>query len=155
MKYYSHVIFALLYFPLVCSGAKAPYSEEKLQQVATHIVIGKVKAIYSMKQVEGIPLMDSFNYERKVAEVIVEKVTKGKLAESLVYVRYWSRTWNGIMRQPPGGQSYFPQPKMGQVCRFYLAKNSYDGWSKDKNNDGGYNVVYVNGVQPIDSNHND
>ena len=155
MKYSSHVIFALLHFPLVCSGAKAPYSEEKLQQVATHIVVGKVKAIYSMKQVEGIPLIGSFNYERKVAEVIVEKVTKGKIAESLVYVRYWSRTGNGIMRQPPGGQSYYPQPKMGQVCRFYLAKNSYDGWSKDKNNDGGYNVVYVNGVHPIDSNHNE
>lgn len=155
MKYYSHVVFALLYFPFVCTGAKAPYSEEKLQQVATHIVFGKVQAIYSFKQVEDISLMSSFNYERKVAEVVVEKVTKGKIDESLVYVRYWSRTWNGKTRQPPGGQSYYPQPKVGQLCRFYLAKNSYDGWSMDKNDDGGYNVVYVNGVQPIDSNYND
>ena len=65
--------------------------------------------------------MSSFNYERKVAEVVVEKVTKGKIDESLVYVRYWSRTWNGKTRQPPRGQSYYPQPKVGQLC-FYLAK---------------------------------
>ena len=76
MKYYSHVVYVLLYFPLVCTGAKAPYSEEKLQQVATHIVVGKVQAIYSFKQVEDISLMSSFNYERKVAEVVVKKVTK-------------------------------------------------------------------------------
>ena len=29
-------------------------------------------------------------------------------------------------------------------------EDAYDGWSKDENQDGGYNVVYVNGVQPIE-----
>ena len=155
MKHYLHAVFALLCFPLVCTGAKAPYSEEKRQQVATHIVVGKVQAIYSYKEREGIPLVSGYEYEHKIAEVKIDKVEKGKLSEKLIYVRYWNRTWRRLGLPPPGGQSYYPQPKVGQLCRFYLAKNSYDGWSMDKNDDGGYNVVYVNGVQPIDLNYND
>jgi hypothetical protein len=80
--------------------------------------------------------------------VKIENVEKGKIAESLIYVRYWSRKWKGLGLPPPGGQSYENQPKKGQTCRFYLAKNVYDGWSKGSQ-DGGYNVVYVNGIQPI------
>ena len=155
MKYYPNVVFALLYFSLACSGAKAPSSEEQLQQVATHIVVGKVQAIYSYKEREGIPLVSGYEYEHKIAEVKIDKVEKGKLSEKLIHVRYWNRTWRGLGLPPPGGQSYYPQPQVGQLCRFYLAKNSYDGWSMDKNDDGGYNIVYANGVQPIDSNYND
>jgi len=84
-----------------------------------------------------------------VAEVKIEKVEKGKISESLIYVRYWSRKWMGIGLPPPGGQSFSPQPEKGQMSRFYLAKNSYDGLSEKGNQDGGYNVVYVNGVEPI------
>ena len=112
-------------------------------------MLGKVQAIYSYKEREGIPVLSGYEYDRKVAEVKIEKVEKGKISESLVYVRYWSREWKGLGLPPPGGQSYEPQPKKGQTCRFYLAKNAYDGWSKDENQDGGYNVVYVNGIQPI------
>ena len=90
-----------------------------------------------------------YEYDHKVAEVKIEKVEKGKISESLVYVRYWSRKWMGIGLPPPGGQSFSPQPEKGQMCRFYLAKNSYDGLSEKGNQDGGYNVVYVNGVEPI------
>ena len=126
-------------------GAKAPSSKDQLEKIATHVVVGKVQAIYSYKEREG-----RFEYDRKVAEVKVEKVEKGKVSGGLVYVRYWSREWKGLGLPPPGGQSYGPQPKKGQICRFYLAKNAYDGWSKDQNRDGGYNVVYVNGVQPIE-----
>ena len=32
-----------------------------------------------------------------------EALEKGKISESLVYVRYWSRNWKGIGFQPPGG----------------------------------------------------
>jgi hypothetical protein len=35
------------------------------------------------------------------------------------------------------------------MCRFYLSRDAYDGWSLDGAQDGGYNVVYVNGVQPV------
>ena len=91
-------------------------------------------------------MVNVYEYEQKVTEV---KLEKGKISESLFYLRYWSRKWLGVGFQPLGGQSYFPQPKRGQLCRFYLAKNSYDGLSVKDSSDWGYNVVYVNGVQPI------
>ena len=136
-------------FASLLNAAKAPSSKQQLETIATHIVVGKVQAVYSHKEREGIPLVSGYEYDHKVAEVKIEKVEKGKISESLLYVRYWSRTWKGIGLPPPGGQSYENQPKKGQTCRFYLARNAYDGWSRKGNNDGGYNVVYVNGIQPI------
>ena len=143
-----YLLFCSSLFEFTLWGAKAPFSEDQLEKIATHIIVGQVQAVYSYKEREGVPLVSGYEYDHKVAEVKVEKVEKGKISESLVYVRYWSRKWKGIGLQPPGGQSYENQPKKNQTCRFYLAKNSYDGW-KDGNKDGGYNVVYVNGIQPI------
>ena len=140
----SLVLASLLVLPSA-KGAKAPYSKKQLEQVATHIVVGKVQAVYSRTERE-----ENYEYVRKLAEVKVDKVEKGKVPEGLIYVRYWSREWKGLGLPPPGGQSYEPQPKKGQACRFYLAKNAYDGWSEDGNQDGGYNIVYVNGVQAIE-----
>ena len=143
------ILLSLFLFNFIW-GAKAPSSKKELETLATHIVVGKVQAVYSYKDREGIRLVSGYEYDHKVAEVKIEKVEKGKISESLVYVRYWSRTWKGIGLPPPGGQSYENQPKKDQTCRFYLARNAYDGWSRQGNNDGGYNVVYVNGIQPID-----
>ena len=143
------ILLSLFLFNFIW-GAKAPSSKKELETLATHILVGKVQAVYSYKDREGIRLVSGYEYDHKVAEVKVEKVEKGKISESLVYVRYWSRTWKGIGLPPPGGQSYENQPKKDQTCRFYLARNAYDGWSRQGNNDGGYNVVYVNGIQPID-----
>jgi len=140
-------LLPLVFLPSIWA-AKAPSSKEQLEKIATHVVVGKVQAIYSYKEREGIPVLSGYEYDHKVAEVKIEKVEKGKIAESLVYVRYWSRKWKGLGLPPPGGQSYENQPKKGETCRFYLAKNAYDGWSKGSQ-DGGYNVVYVNGIQPI------
>jgi hypothetical protein len=145
----SVLIFLSLFLFNFIWGAKAPSSKQQLESIATHIVVGKVQAVYSYKEREGVPLVSGYEYDQKVAEVKIEKVEKGKISESLVYVRYWSRTWKGIGLPPPGGQSYENQPKKDQTCRFYLARKAYDGWSQEGNNDGGYNVVYVNGIQPI------
>ena len=143
------ILLSLFLFNFIW-GAKAPSSKQQLETIATHIVVGKVQAVYSYKEREGIPLVSGYEYDHKVAEVKIEKVEKGKISESLLYVRYWSRKWKGIGLPPPGGQSYENQPKKGQTCRFYLSRNAYDGLSRKGNNDGGYNVVYVNGIQPID-----
>ncbi len=144
---YLPVLLALVCLSSICAS-KAPFSKEQLEEIATHVVMGKVQAIYSYKEREGIPVLSGYEYDRKVAEVKIEKIEKGKISESLIYVRYWHRMWKGLGLPPPGGQSYENQPKKGQFCRFYLAKNAYDGWSKGSQ-DGGYNVVYVNGIQPI------
>ena len=147
--YLTGICVIIFCFAPLLNAAKAPSSKKQLETIATHIVVGKVQAVYSHKEREGIPLVGGYEYDHKVAEVKIEKVEKGKISESLVYVRYWSRKWMGIGLPPPGGQSFSPQPEKGQMCRFYLAKNSYDGLSEKGNQDGGYNVVYVNGVEPI------
>ena len=133
---YLPALLALVCLPSIWA-AKALSSKEQLEEIATHVVVGK-----------GFPVLSGYEYDHKVVEVKIEKVEKGKISESLIYVRYWSRMWKGLGLPPPGGQSYENQPKKGQACRFYLAKNAYDGWSKGSQ-DGGYNVVYVNGIQPI------
>ncbi len=123
---------------------KAPYSTEQLRRTATHVVVGKVQAIYTRKEREG-----NYEYVRKVAEVRIDKLEKGKGPSGVIYVRYFDRHWKGRGLVPPGGGSHWPQPKRGGTYRFYLARNAYDGWSSEGTKDGGYNVVYANGVQPV------
>ena len=89
-------------------------------------------------------------YDHKVAEVKIEKAGKKEDFRKLGLCSLlepemegdWSATTRGTVLREPA--------EKGQTCRFYLARNSYDGWSRKGNNDGGYNVVYVNGIQLID-----
>ena len=41
-------------------AAKAPSSKEQLEKTATHIVVGKVQAVYSYKDREGIPVLSGY-----------------------------------------------------------------------------------------------
>ena len=70
--------FLISLFPLFLTwGAKAPSSKQQLETIATHIVVGKVQAVYSYKEREGIRLVSGYEYDQKVAEVKIEKVEKG------------------------------------------------------------------------------
>ena len=124
-------------------ATKVPYSKEQLEQIATDIIVGKVQAIYSRTERDG-----KYEYVRKVAEVKIEKIEKGKTADKLIYVRYFDMQPIGKITIGPG--SYLAQPKQGDIYRFYLARNAYYGWERDGGDDGGYNVVYVNGIQPVE-----
>ncbi len=135
----------LLLLACPAPAEKAPYSTEQLESTATHIVVGKVQAIYTRTEREG-----NYEYVRKVAEVKIDKLEKGKGPSGVIYVRYFDRHWKGKGLVPPGGGSHWPQPKKGGIYRFYLARNAYDGWSTEGTKDGGYNVVYVNGVQSVE-----
>ncbi len=135
----------LLLLACPAPAEKAPYSTEQLESTATHIVVGKVQAIYTCTEREG-----NYEYVRKVAEVKIDKLEKGRGPSGVIYVRYFDRHWKGKGLVPPGGGSYWPQPKKGGTYRFYLALNAYDGWSAEGTKDGGYNVVYVNGVQSVE-----
>ncbi len=130
----------------LCGAAwaeKAPLSTKELEETATHIVVGRVQAIYSRTERKG-----NYEYTRFIAEVRIEKVEKGEAPSDLIYVRYFDIDWKGPGNPPPGPSGH-TQPKLGSTHRFYLARNAYDGFStKDNNNDGGYNVVYGNGIQP-------
>lgn len=131
--------------PATAIAEKAPYTKKQLEAVATHIVVGKVQAIYMRRERNG-----NYEYVHKLAEVKIKNLEKGKGPAGLVYIRYFDRNWKGQGVVPPGGGSYYPQPKEGRTYRFYLARNAYDGWSLQGPQDGGYNVVYVNGIQPLE-----
>ena len=123
---------------------KRPLTKKELEVTATHIVIGKVQSIYSRKERKG-----NYEYTRYVAEVKIEKSEKGRGPEKLIYVRFFTISWKGIGRMPPGPGGHYPRPIVGESYRFYLAQNAYDGFSKDGSKDGGFNAIYGNGIQPL------
>ena len=72
-------LFCFSLFEIDLRGAKAPSSKEALEKIATHVIVGKVQAVYSYKEREVIPLVNGYEYEQKVTEV---KLEKGKISES-------------------------------------------------------------------------
>jgi hypothetical protein len=137
------VIPILLLSTLVARGEKASMPPDALTKVATHIVRGEIKAIYTRTERDG-----QWKVTRYVAEVKLEKVEKGEglAAGGLVYVRYWTRSWTGFGAPPPSTSGHRGLPKAGETLRIYLARNAYDGFTKE-NNDGGFNVIGANGFE--------
>ena len=119
-----------------------------LEKVATHIVLGKVQAIYSRKERKKI---DGYSYDFTyyVAEVKVDKYEKGKGPSDLIYLRYFDVRYirTGIPSKPQGRMG---RPPVRKEHRFYVAHNKLDGFHpKAENNNGGHNVVYVQGTSPL------
>ena len=127
------------------TAEKVPMSPEKLKETATHVVKGKVQAIYSR-----VVKDEKWRTTHWVAEVEIQEVEKGEgLAKGgLVYARYWTREWIGTGDMPPGTNGHRGLPAEGQTLRIYLASKAYDGFSDD-NKDGGYNVIGANGFETL------
>ena len=134
---------AILLLVIVVHAEKAPMSPAALKKVATQVVVGNVAAIYTRETKEG-----RWKYTRYCAEVRVTAVEKGTDAKvgDLVYARYWQRRWASIGVPPPSTSGHRGLPAEGDTLRIYLARNAYDGFSKD-NNDGGFNVIGANGFE--------
>lgn len=144
MKRVFAVVLALTCFaPL--SAEKVDMSAEKLQETATHVVVGKVQAVY-----RRVVKDEKWRTTHYVAEVAVADVEKGEGLEKggLVYVRYWTREWIGAGEMPLGTNGHRGCPEEGDVCRVYLARNAYDGFGSE-NKDGGYNVIGANGFEDM------
>ncbi|MHC4816456.1 MAG: hypothetical protein ACYTF8_00150 [Planctomycetota bacterium] len=128
---------------LAVSAEKADMPRAGLLKKATHVVVGKVTAVYARKSTEG-----RWRYTRHVAEVKIDSVEKGDglKAGDLAYVRYWRRAWMG--NKPPTSTSgHRGLPTEGETLRIYLARNAHDGfWEND---DGGFNVIGANGFERL------
>ena len=106
---------------MICEQAaladQRPWSQDELETMATHVVVGKVKAIYSFKERKG-----DYEYTRLVAEVKIDKHEKGDGANDLIYVRYFTSAWKGSGPVPPGSSGHAGfLPKHGGTYRFYLS----------------------------------
>ena len=56
------ILLSLFLFNFIW-GAKAPSSKKELETLATHNVVGKVQAVYSYKDREGIRLVSGYEYD--------------------------------------------------------------------------------------------
>jgi hypothetical protein len=134
---------------LLASGGawagKVPSSKKALEDTATHIVVGKVQAIYGKRQEK-----DGYEYRNFVAEVKIHKLEKGTGPKNLIYVRYYDVKWIGPGQMPTGESGHIDRPKSGKTYRIYLAQNAYAGGGSQEKEDGGYDVLYTNGFQPAD-----
>jgi hypothetical protein len=143
-------IVSVLIIVLLINGAwaeKPNMSSQALRKTATHVVTGRVVAIYERTETAG-----DWKYTRYVAEIRVDDSEKGDGIKKgdLIYARYWQRGWMGRGQAPPSTNGHRGLPEIGQSVRVYLARNAYDGFSTD-NKDGGFNVIGANGFEPVNS----
>jgi hypothetical protein len=126
--------------PAPAPREKADLSPDQLLEISTHVIVGEVKQVWTREE-------SSFNWDwtRHVAEIAVEGVEKGEglAAGELVYVRYWTKRWDGFGAPPPDTNGHRGLPKAGERVRAYLARDAYDGFGKS--DDGGFNVIGANG----------
>jgi hypothetical protein len=124
---------------------KVDLSQEQLEKTATHVVIGTVRNIYHRKQQKG-----PWDTTHFLAEVQVHEVEKGGgiSKDQPLYARYWSRRFTG-RTAPPSTNGHRGLPQTGARVRIYLARNAYDGFTRD-NLDGGFNVIGANGFGKLD-----
>ncbi len=131
------------------ASEKVDMTPEQLSDVATHVVVGRVTAIYQREESQ-----DGYDYTRYLAEVKVDAVEKEAADRAvekgeLLYVRYWTRKAAGFFARPsPGTNGHRGRPAAGETLRIYLARNAYDGFDP-KNQDGGFNVIGANGFERI------
>src|SRR5262245_6777767 len=115
-----------------------PKTAEEMREMATHVVQGRVKGVYTSSAKAG-----DYQQTHYVAELTIEKIEKGdRLKEKqLIYVRYWTQRWAGRGMPPPGTNGHRGLPAVGDAVRVYLVNEGYDGGGQV--GDGGYNVVFA------------
>ena len=138
-------LMALVVFVPALQAEKVPMSPDELRKTATHIVTGQVVAVYERTETAG-----DWKYTKYVAEVRVGTCEKGDgiKKDDLVYVRYWHRSWIGQGQVPPSTAGHRGLPAAGATMRVYLARNAYDGFTRD-NHDGGFNVIGADGFEAM------
>ncbi|HKA06287.1 MAG TPA: hypothetical protein VKD71_03455 [Gemmataceae bacterium] len=123
---------------------KVPLSPEELRSTATHVVVGKVTAVYTRTETSG-----DWKYTHYIAEVRIAETEKGEGLKNgdVVYARYWQRQWVSKEKQPPSTIGHRGLPGQGETIRVYMARNAYDGFGNT--NDGGFNVIGANGFEEV------
>ena len=133
MRRASSILFLIAIAISVPVGAEVPLkSKAQLQDQATHIVVGKVETVYSVRS-ENDDWVDT----QSVAEIVVQRVEKGDRIQTgdLAYGRFWNRNWIGKGNPEPHSRGHMGPPT-DELVRVYLVRK-----------DGGYNVLLPNGFE--------
>lgn len=123
---------ALLALSAVSLAELPPLSREELAKEATHVVTGKVQAVYSFDERKEKDWVDT----RFVAEILVESVDKGESLQKgkLVYVRGWDSKQRPDGWVGPGGHGI---PAVGARVQVYFSRGE----------DGGCGALLPNGFE--------
>jgi uncharacterized protein (TIGR03067 family) len=107
-------------------------SKAQMQADATHIVVGKIQAIYSTTT-QGDHWVDT----KSAAQVAVQTVEKGDRihAGDVVHALFWNRRWTGSGEPEPYSRGH-SEPENGNLVRAYLVRK-----------DGVYQVILPNGFE--------
>jgi hypothetical protein len=90
---------------------------------------------------------NNYEYTHYVAQVKVDKLEKGEGISGLVYAPI--STSSGSERRHAAAQAVtILARKLVKPIASIWHENAYDGMN-DENKDGGYNVIYGNGFQPV------
>ena len=133
MRRASSILFLIAIAVSAPVGAEVPLkSKAQLQDQATHIVVGKVETVYSVRS-ENDDWVDT----QSVAEIVVQRVEKGDRIQTgdLAYGRFWNRNWIGKGNPEPHSRGHMGPPT-DELVRVYLVRK-----------DGGYNVLLPNGFE--------
>ena len=117
---------SLLLLVLSCSLAKAEVplmSPDELKSESSHIVVGKVRAVYSTTEKSK-----NWHDTSSIAEISVVSVEKGAGLNvgDVVYAHYWNKRWTGDGAPEPHASGHSGVTK-GNVVRAHLQRkdNSY------------------------------
>ena len=113
----------------------APKSSKKLQDEATHIAVGSVKAIYTHRTEDK-----QFIKTAGVVEIQVSSVEKGEgiMPGGAIYARFWTQRWNEKGSPPQPFALGHELPKVGDFVRVYLQRKN-----------GGYDAIAPNGFEKL------
>ena len=126
---------ALLAALAAVASAEIPsLSKERLREKASHVVAGKVTAVYT-KEEKG----QDWHRRQGLVEILVSAVEAGDGVEpgDAVYARFWTQRWVGAGTPPTYGSGH-RVPEEGDEVRAYLARKG-----------GGYEALLPNGIEPL------
>lgn len=129
---HSLLLIALLALPAL--AALPPRSAENLKQTASHVVTGKVKAVYTTDEKRQADMID----RQFVIELVVTAVEKGEgpAVGKVLYAKCWRPEKRPAGWAGPQGQNVIPQP--GDTGRAYLSQAD----------DGSFSLLTPNGWEP-------
>jgi hypothetical protein len=129
---HSLLLIALLAIPAL--AALPPRKAEDLKKTASHVVVGKVKAVYSTEDKRKPDMID----RQFVIELVVSAVEKGEgpAVDKVLYAKCWRPEKRPAGWAGPQGQNVIPEA--GNTGRAYLSQAE----------DGSFSLLTPNGWEP-------
>lgn len=108
---------------------------DEVRREATHIVVGKVRAVY-----RSVETGRDFERTRGVVELLIEEVEKGEGPKGgeVIYVRFWNDRWVGKGPVTPHSGGHHV-PAVGSAVRAYVRRDR----------EGSYEALLPNGLEAM------